>query len=98
MLEFNYRISVMYYMLYVSLLLPVLDENPKLFWMRINLFFSALLYQLFFLLIFFLAAVRDWLSAGGIKGEASRDGNFGHSPPTTGERESRGRQPSKNAH
>lgn len=72
-------------MLYVSLL----DGNGSSF---------SLLSFIYYFFIHFLAASRDWLSAGGIKGEASRDGKFGHSPTAKGARESRGRQPSKNAH
>lgn len=46
----------------------------------------------------FPAAIRGWLSAGRVKREACRDGDFGHSSPTKGTRESGGRQPSKDAH
>lgn len=46
----------------------------------------------------FLAAIRNWLSPGRVKGEACRDGNFRHSPPAKRARKSRRRQPSKDAH
>lgn len=70
------------------------EKYGFLFWIAPQLFN----YINYFFIQFFLAEVRDRLSAGGIKGETSRDGNFGHSPTTKGARESRGRQPSKNAH
>lgn len=55
-----------------------LEKNGFNFWIAPQLFN----YINYFFIHFFLAEVRDRLSAGGIKGETSRDGNFGHSPTT----------------